>query len=283
MVKAGVRKDRNRDEYWKRNQHQLPVSVIEQFNKATPTQRRTLVNKVVTQDPNGSWYINVNSAILKEWQGKYVDVRKDRGLVSKPPGLASTLWGGWGGLEDAKKRGEVWLVETNGKEYYQWREFTETEREGHRGGLVSEGTRKLDVEEYKRLNGALEQYNWNLQLTPKELKNWQEDEAAEVPKKVIDNLGKVQKACDKAYRDAREHYRQLTERTQHDVLAGPMAKKLKDDFEATPTYYLFLVWGCIPHWGPTSRRGPCSRLESRTKAWDPAWNSRRSARSRVLH
>ena len=142
-------------------------------------------------------------------------------------------------LQDWRPRcgaaGEVWIVETNGKEYYQWREFTETEREGQRGGLSTEGTRKLDVDSYRRLNGALEQYNWNLQLTPKELKNWQDDVNSEVPKKVIDNLGKVQKACDKEYRDARDLYRQISGRSATDTLARPMAEKLKQDFEATPT------------------------------------------------
>mgnify|MGYP003314065942 CR=1 FL=1 len=75
-----------------------------------------------------------------------VDVKKDNGLVTKPPGLAANMWGGWSGLADAKKREEVWVVTANGKDYYQWREFTETEREGHRGGVSTEGTRKLDVE-----------------------------------------------------------------------------------------------------------------------------------------
>ena len=202
---------------------------------AKPAEKRRLANSVVTRDSTGSWSINVQSAVLKEWQEKYVDVRKDKGLVSKPPGLAATMWGGWAGLEDAKKRGEVWVVTYSGKDYYQWREFTETEREGHRGGVATEGRRKLDKASYQKINRALEEISWDLKLSPKELGDWEKNENAEVSQKVHDNLGKVQKACDVAYREAREIYSSRSRLPRHDVLAVPIAEKLKGDFEATPT------------------------------------------------
>ena len=204
------------------------------FNKATVGEKRKLVNEVVEQDADGNWTINVRSAVLKEWKQKYIDVRKDSGLISKPAGLAAQEWGGWSALADAKNRGDVWIVSHNDRDYYQWREFTEIEREGHRGGVTTQGTRKLDVENYKRINLALEKWEWNLQLKPKELQDW-EGEASIVPKKVFENLAKVQKACDKEYRDARDLYRQISGRSATDTLAGPMAEKLKQDFEATPT------------------------------------------------
>ena len=229
MVQAGVRKDRNRDAYWKRNQHQLPVSVIEQFNKATPTQRRTLVNQVVTQDPNGSWYINVNSAILKEWQEKYVDVRKDKGVVTKPPGLAAPLWGGWAGLQEAK-------VISEGKDYYQWREFSEIEREGQRGGLATEGTRKLDLPDYTKINKTLSQYGCSLDLKPGALGDINtSSRLADLPKKVLDNLAKVQKACDRAIGDAKGLFRRIDELANMDPTAKALAVKMQTDWEATPS------------------------------------------------
>ena len=127
------------------------------------------------------------------------------------------------------------MVTQNGKEYYQWREFTETEREGHRGGVATEGSRKLDKASYQKINRALEEINWDLKLSPKELGDWEKNEDAEVPQKVIDNLHKVQKACDKAHREAREIYSSLSRLPHNVVLAVPMAEKLKADFEATPT------------------------------------------------
>ena len=131
MVEVGVRKDRNRDGYFKRNVHLLEPSIIQMFNKATVGEKRKLVNDIVEQDSEDHWRINVRSAVLKEWKEKYIDVRKDSGLISKPAGLAAQQWGGWTSLNDAQRRGEVWVVTHNDKEYYQWREFTETEREGH--------------------------------------------------------------------------------------------------------------------------------------------------------
>ena len=146
---------------------------MQMFNKASVGDKRRLVNEVVTRDAQGEWSINVQAAVLTEWNEKYVDVRKDKGLISKPGGLAAQQWGGWTGLEDARKRGDVWIVTYNDREYYQWREFQEIEREGQRGGVSTQGTRKLDVENYNRINLALEKWQWNLQLTPKELQAWE--------------------------------------------------------------------------------------------------------------
>ena len=139
------------------------------------------------RDSKGSWTINVASAILKEWQEKYVDVRKDKGLVTKPSGLAATMWGGWAGLEDAKKRGGVWVVTHSGKDYHQWRDFTETEREGHRGGVATEGSRQLELATYHTINRALQEREWDLHLTPKELKDWEKDENAPPQQQIFGN------------------------------------------------------------------------------------------------
>ena len=89
LVECGVRKDRNRDGYFKRNVHLLEPSIIQMFNKATVGEKRKLVNEIVEQDSEGHWRINVRSAVLKEWKQKYIDVRKDSGLISKPAGLAA--------------------------------------------------------------------------------------------------------------------------------------------------------------------------------------------------
>ena len=69
------------------------------------------------------------------------------------------------------KRKEVWTVTNPGDPtvYYQWKEFDETEREGHRGGLRTSGERKLDVKQYNQINDKLAQYEWNINLAPAEL------------------------------------------------------------------------------------------------------------------
>ena len=63
------------------------------------------------------------------------------------------------------------------------------------------------------------------------LKAW-EVNPAETPNKVTDNLGKVYKACDKNYKEARLIYRQVAHLSSTDTLAVPMAAKLKEDCEA---------------------------------------------------
>ena len=231
MVAIGVRKDRNRDGYFKRHIHKLPERIMQMFAKASRAEKRKLVNQCVVRGPDGEWSINVHSAILNEWNGKYVDVRSDLGLISKPAAQAAQAWGGWPALFAAKERGDVWVVTLNERDYYQWREFTEIEREGQRGGVSSQGTRKLGDENSKRIYLALEKPDGNLQLTQKQIQVW-EREAAAAPKKVTDNLGKVYKACDKIYKEARLIYRQVAHLSSTDTLAVPMAAKLKEDCEA---------------------------------------------------
>ena len=225
--------DRNRDGYLRRNLNHLPADVVEKLKSSTANDRRRLTNEVVVRDDNGNWSINVSAPILKEWQEKYVDVRKDKGLITKPAGLAATMWGGWTSLKDATHRGEVWVVVHKEKDYYQWREFTETEREGHRGGVSTQGRRKLDLATYHTINRALQERKLDLQLRPKELKDWANDENRPPPQKVFDKFEKVRKACQKAYNDARETYREVKNLPPHDILAAPIAAKLKQDFEAT--------------------------------------------------
>ena len=217
---------------------------MEKLKGASAQDQRKLTNEIVVRDGNGSWKINVSAPILTEWQEKYVDVKKDKGLVTKPPGLAANMWGGWSGLADAKKREEVWVVTANGKEYYQWREFTETEREGHRGGVATKGSRKLEVSSYHTINRALQERKWDLQLTPKELKNWEKDENTPPPQKVFSNLEKVRQACQKGYDEARGIYREIKNLPPDDILAAPIAAKLKQDFEATPSD--LILYGCDP-------------------------------------
>ena len=65
------------------------------FNKASVSEKRRLVNEVVSRDAQGEWSLNLQAAVLTEWNEKYVDVRKDKGLISKPAGLAAQEWGGW--------------------------------------------------------------------------------------------------------------------------------------------------------------------------------------------
>ena len=110
------KKDRTKDGLFRRNFSQLPQSIRDEYPKATLGAERRLVNEVVAKDGHsGQWYINVKAAILKELQGKYVDVRQDNGVVTKPAGLAAALWGGWPGLEEAIKRGGIWTVTNEGK------------------------------------------------------------------------------------------------------------------------------------------------------------------------
>ena len=182
------------------------------------------------------WYINVKAAILKEWQEKYLDVRKDKGVITKPGGLAAALWGGWAGLDEARKRGEVWTVTAEGREWYQWREFSEVEREGHRGGLVTEGTRKLDLADYTKINKTLSQYGCTLDLQPGAIGDIdRSSKLADLPKKVLDNLSKVQKACDRAIGDAKGLFRRIDELSHSDPTAKALGVKLKADWEATPS------------------------------------------------
>ena len=71
--------------------------------------------------------------------------------------MLPTCGGGWKELEDAVKREEGWTVTKPGAPtvFYQWKEYTETEREGHRGGLRTSGERKLNIKQYNQINDKL--------------------------------------------------------------------------------------------------------------------------------
>ena len=204
-----------------------------------PAPLNRALREIVVRDGNGSWKINVSAPILKEWQEKYIDVRKDKGLVTKPPGIAASMYGGWAGLAEAEKRNEVWRVAHDGQEYYQWREFTEIEREGHRGGVTTSGSRKLDNDSYKVANRALSHWGCSLDLTPaaiagtppKSVKGMSVDLSG----KVLENLGKVQKACDRAISDGKGVYRRIDELGVADNTAKALGVKMKADIEATPS------------------------------------------------
>ena len=212
---------------------------MQMFAKASRADKRKLVNQCVVRGPDGECSINVHSAILNEWNGKYVDVRSDPGLISKPAAQAAQAWGGWPALFAAKERGDVWVVTLNGRDYFQWREFKEIEREGQRGGIVTEGSRKLDLPSYKQLNGALSHYGCSLDLTPaaiagpppKSIKGMSVDLSG----KVLENLGKVQKACDRAISDGKGVYRRIDELGVADNTAKALGVKMKADIEATPS------------------------------------------------
>ena len=83
---------------------------------------------------------------------------------------------------------------------------SETEREGHRDGMSTTGSRKLDLKQYNEINTQLAKYDWNLDLTVVERTAWGNESLADprpVPGKVTENLAKVQKACDKAIADGK--------------------------------------------------------------------------------
>ena len=231
------RKDRNKDGFFNRNFNQLPLAVREQFANAKCAKKRELVNQVIVKNDEGKWQINLGAQILAEWQEKYLDVSKSRGLVTKPAGRASHMWGGWKELEDAVKRKEVWTVTNPGDPtvYYQWKEFDETEREGHRGGLRTSGERKLDLKQYSQINEKLAQYEWNINLAPAELTSLVEQgETGALPEKVIANLEKVQKACSKAVSESKLLWRRLMDLNAGDQTTSALADNLKSAFEAPP-------------------------------------------------
>ena len=115
-------------------------------------------------------------------------------------------------------------------------EFSEIEREGHRGGLVTEGTRKLDLADYTKINKTLSQYGCTLDLQPGAIGDIdRSSKLADLPKKVLDNLNKVQKACDRAIGDAKGLFRRIDELSLSDPTAKALGVKMKADWEATPS------------------------------------------------
>ena len=93
MLAPDSRKDRNKDGFLKRNLQSMPEAIIEQFDSMSCKDKKKLVNEVVVRGDDGQWTIDVQAPILKEWQEKYTDIRKDRGLITKPSGIASQIWG----------------------------------------------------------------------------------------------------------------------------------------------------------------------------------------------
>ena len=115
-------------------------------------------------------------------------------------------------------------------------EFSEVEREGHRGGLVTEGTRKLDLPDYRKINKTLSQYGCSLDLQPGAIGDIdRSSKLADLPKKVLDNLNKVQKACDRAIGDAKGLFRRIDELSLSDPTANALGVKMKADWEAAPS------------------------------------------------
>ena len=230
-------KCRNRDGYFQRNFAQLPAAIREQYATAKRSKKRDLVNQIVVQGEDGKWQINLQAPIVAEWQEKYLDISKERGIITKPAGRAAAMWGGGKELEDAVKRKEVWTVTNPGDPtvYYQWKEFDETEREGHRGGLRTSGERKLDLKQYSQINEKLAQYEWNINLAPAELTSLVEQgETGSLPEKVIANLEKVQKACSKAVSESKLLWRRLMDLNAGDQTTSALADNLKSAFEAPP-------------------------------------------------
>ena len=134
------------------------------------------------------------------------------------------------------KRNEVWIVRNPGEDnttFYQWKEFNEMEREGHRGGLKTSGERKVDIKQYNLINAELAKFDWNLNLSPQEMKMLtQGGETASLPDKVIANLDKVQKACEKAVNDAKVVWRRLMDLKNADATTTALAKSLQEAFQA---------------------------------------------------
>ena len=230
-------KDRNKDGYFNRNFSQLPPAIQDQFKDAKQSKKRDLVNQIIVKGEDGRWQINLSAPIVAEWQEKYLDISKERGIITKPAGRAAAMWGGgWKELEEAVKRNEVWIVRNPGEDnttFYQWKEFNEMEREGHRGGLKTSGERKLDIKQYNLINAELAKFDWNLNLSPQEMKMLtQHSETASLPDKVIANLDKVQKACDKAVNDAKLVWRRLQDLKNADATTTALAKSLQDAFQA---------------------------------------------------
>ena len=157
------------------------------------------MNQLITRSADGKWSIDAQSPILSEWQEKYVDVTRSRGIITKPAGLAARLCGGKE-LEEAVKRNEVWKV----GDLYQWSEYQEHELEGHRGSMQASGIRKLGLQQFNEINKQLPNNDNNLNLSGSErttLDNTALADPRPVPDKITANLAKVQHACDKAIMD----------------------------------------------------------------------------------
>ena len=112
MVFAGVRKDRNKFQFFKRNaDSRLSRTLMERFSGASLQQKRAFINEVVTRSDSGSWMFTIGGELFNEWQRAGSNV----GLVTMGGREAAKQWGGYGMLAECKKRGEVWPVIRKGK------------------------------------------------------------------------------------------------------------------------------------------------------------------------
>ena len=96
LAEPSTTKDRNKDGFLARNISKLPESIRAQYGKANRRDKRSLVNEIVQRLPDGSWGFNMDAKVVSEWQERFSEHSVQKGLVTKPPGRAATMWGGWG-------------------------------------------------------------------------------------------------------------------------------------------------------------------------------------------
>ena len=151
-----------------------------------------------------------------------------KGLVTKPPGRAATMWGGWDELRAAVSRGEVKILKNeDGQEFYQWQEFNETQTNSLRGGMGTSGNTKISTGQYHDVNAHLRAIgiSLDLDLSPSTTKSLGAPQG-EIPAKVFTNLQKVQKACDKGMSDAKSMFRRLVTLAATDPTSQVLYDKL---------------------------------------------------------
>ena len=89
---------------------------------------------------------------------------------------------------------------------------------------------------YSKINRTLSQYGCALDLQPGARGDIDpRSKLADLPKKVLDDLNKVQKACDRAIGDAKGLFRRIAELSHSDPTAKALGVKMKADWEATPS------------------------------------------------
>ena len=89
---------------------------------------------------------------------------------------------------------------------------------------------------YSTINRTLSQYGCSLDLQPGARGDIDpRSKLADLPKKVLDDLNKVQKACDRAIGDAKGLFRRIDELANMDPTAEALAVKMQTDWEATPS------------------------------------------------
>ena len=73
-----------------------------------------------------------------------------------------------------------------------------------------------------------------MELTENDVQEW-EGETARISPKVLEKLSKVEMTSERAHRQAKEHYRRISDLAETDHLAKRIARQLKEEFEAPPT------------------------------------------------